>query len=271
MDNFFTELSDWEDGDGDEDATMEAGTGLMMSFMGQQDKAKQVTDVLSRVMNFIEPFQEYISPMGAIGVITNSLSNDVDSGVMDFVSNIKNTAVNSFEQALSDILDKMITPSFMDITGFDKIGRKADVPDVSISDFQNFIQAANINIELVNMICDAFENVDWSGITEDTSDLVIIGVSLYLLFESFKTTMLGISPAVRSVADTVNSAVGLIASLVSSSLDNNVIGCYCACLGTITSFFGEIFSALCGNIPLFLTNLALIPGNIAAWAVSVSC
>ncbi|MFP4143284.1 MAG: hypothetical protein ACLFSM_08715 [Thermoplasmata archaeon] len=44
MDNFFTELSDWEDGDGDVDATMNAGTGLMLSFMGQQDKAEQVKD-----------------------------------------------------------------------------------------------------------------------------------------------------------------------------------------------------------------------------------
>ncbi|MEF8835747.1 MAG: hypothetical protein V5A76_06290 [Candidatus Thermoplasmatota archaeon] len=40
MDNFFTKLSDWEDGDGDVDATMEAGTGLMMSFMNQQDKVE---------------------------------------------------------------------------------------------------------------------------------------------------------------------------------------------------------------------------------------
>jgi len=34
--------------------------------MGQQDKAEQVTDVLKRVMSYIEPFQQYLSPMGAI-------------------------------------------------------------------------------------------------------------------------------------------------------------------------------------------------------------
>jgi len=30
--------------------------------MGQQDKAEQVTDVLSKVMNYIEPFQQYLDP-----------------------------------------------------------------------------------------------------------------------------------------------------------------------------------------------------------------
>jgi len=54
MNNFFTKLSDWDDGNGDVDATMEAGTGLMMSFMGQQDKAKQVTDIHSRVPSSID-------------------------------------------------------------------------------------------------------------------------------------------------------------------------------------------------------------------------
>jgi len=37
-------------------STMEAGTGLMLSFVGQQDKAKSVTDILSKVMNFVESF-----------------------------------------------------------------------------------------------------------------------------------------------------------------------------------------------------------------------
>ncbi len=77
MNNFFSKLSDWDDGDGDVDATMNAGTELMMSFVGMQDKAKQVTDVLQRVMSFIKPFQKYISPMGAMGVIADSLGGSI--------------------------------------------------------------------------------------------------------------------------------------------------------------------------------------------------
>ena len=52
---------------------MNAGSAFMLSFMGQQDKAEQITDVLMYVMNFIEPFQKYISPFGVVGVVMEVL------------------------------------------------------------------------------------------------------------------------------------------------------------------------------------------------------
>ncbi|MEF8832106.1 MAG: hypothetical protein V5A66_01135 [Candidatus Thermoplasmatota archaeon] len=44
-----------DDGDGDEDATINAGAGLMMSFMGQQDKAEQGDDLHQVVPEVLEP------------------------------------------------------------------------------------------------------------------------------------------------------------------------------------------------------------------------
>ncbi len=41
---------------------MEAGSALMLSFIGLQDRASSVMDVMERIMRFIEPFQQYIIP-----------------------------------------------------------------------------------------------------------------------------------------------------------------------------------------------------------------
>ncbi len=271
MTQFFSELAKWDALDGDESvsATMNAGSAFMLSFMGQQDKAEQITDVLMYVMNFIEPFQKYVNPMGAMTVIAEALGTNFDSGVMDYITDIKNAGVNSLGQALGNMLDIIITPSFMGLTGFDKIGLVTEVPSISINGIKNFIQQAGLNNEIIDIVCTAFENVDWSGITEDTANSVMIAVSLYLLFESFKTTMVGLSPSIRSVVDTVNSATALIMSLASAAMNNYLIGGYLACVGVITAFFGQIFSALSGNIPTFLINLALMPANIAAYGVSI--
>ncbi len=61
-------------------------------------------------MKYIKPFQQYVSPMGVMGVISKTIGNNFDSGVMSFVSDIKNTAVDNFEQALADTLEIIITP-----------------------------------------------------------------------------------------------------------------------------------------------------------------
>ncbi len=71
MNNFFSKLSDWDDGD--VNPTMQAGTELIMSFMKQEDKAEQVTDVLERVKSFIELFQEYVNPIGVIENFLNAM------------------------------------------------------------------------------------------------------------------------------------------------------------------------------------------------------
>ncbi|MFP4052048.1 MAG: hypothetical protein ACLFVB_09960 [Thermoplasmata archaeon] len=99
MSNFFAELAKWDNGvedDEDKDLTMQAGTAFMLSFMGQQDKAEQVTDVLSTVMNYIKPFQKYVSPMGAMGTIADSLGGSIP-------------AVGNFFDILQDYKDMMLS------------------------------------------------------------------------------------------------------------------------------------------------------------------
>lgn len=76
MNNFFTRLSDWNDGDGNLDATMQAGTGFMLLFMKQEDKAEQVTEAFQFVINFIAPLNKYISLFDRYVIyLNNILSN----------------------------------------------------------------------------------------------------------------------------------------------------------------------------------------------------
>jgi len=94
MEDFFEELAEWDEMDGSESVedTMEAGSALMLSFIGLQDKASPLMDVVERVMNFIEPFQQYISPMGAMGTIADSLGGPMPEEVGNLFETVENIA-----------------------------------------------------------------------------------------------------------------------------------------------------------------------------------
>jgi len=183
MTQFFSELAKWDTLDGDESvsATMNAGSAFMLSFMGQQDKAEQITDVLMYVMNFIRPFEKYLNPMDAMTVIAEALG-----GTIPAVGNFFDMVENAIGDGVSTIVE-----TFMGIA--ESIAGNTPLPDEfdmelpTMEGVQNFLSAAGISNELIDGVIDGVssyigENVD--------SMLSVIGLFLTVVSIGY-TWMMG--------------------------------------------------------------------------------
>ncbi len=234
MDNFFTELSNWDDGDGDVDATMNAGTELMMSFVGQQDKAKQVTDVLQRVMSFIKPFQKYLSPFGAIGVVSTAVSEI--AGIEDTpISEAKDFFQKDLaSKGLSGLLNLLLDDGgLLDKIGFDDMNPDVDFPSISKDAMVNFLSAFSDKIGgsmIIDTIIDAVKNVN-------------IGEGLYWVFSGlmFALTFIGFM-TVTSVPGIVLETASLLSGIASAIIGN--VGIVIASIATTwgSGFYGLVMS-----------------------------
>ncbi|MFW6176147.1 MAG: hypothetical protein ACOC40_00460 [Thermoplasmatota archaeon] len=215
MSNFFAELAKWNNGvedDEDKDLTMQAGTAFMMSFMGQQDKAEQVTDVLSKVMNYIKPFQKYISPFGAISVVSTAVSE---------IAGIEDTPISDAKEffqkdlaskGLTSLLNLLLDDGcLLDKIGFDDMNPDVDFQSISKDALTNFLSAFSDKIGgsfIIDTIVDAVKNVN-------------IGEGLNWVFQGvmFSLGIIGLMAA-TSLPGIVLETLSLITGITSAIIDN---------------------------------------------------
>ncbi len=185
MQNFFNELSKWATVDGDEsvDATMNAGTELMMSFVGQQDKAEQVTDVLSKVMNYIKPFQKYVSPFGAIKTATDAIGGTIPSvgNLVDKFENVKDKGIELVTETFMDIVAEVC-----ELGGMTDLPSDVDIDLPSIDGIENFLDEAGINGDTINSILKGAEDslAKHSGTLISMIDLSVTVIGVMLAMKS---------------------------------------------------------------------------------------
>ncbi len=149
---------------------MTASMGFMLSFIEQQDKAEQVTAVLSKVMNYIKPFQKYLSPFGAVGVLGKALGEEIPA-IGDTFDRLKNAAGKGIGTVLNLILDKEnslfsalgLTDVTIDTSGF---------PDISLNAIKNFVNNCDIlkDNSMMDMVLIAVEDLlDSYGLSSEMS------------------------------------------------------------------------------------------------------
>ncbi len=203
MNNFFTKLSDWDDGDGHVKPTMQAGTGLMLSFMGQQDKAEEITNTLSWVMNFIKPFQKYLSPMGAMKTVTSSVGGEIPAvgNLLDMFESVKNEAIRVATIALMDIVAETC-----ELGGMTDLPSDVEIRPPSLEAIEIFVEEAGIESDLVN------------GILEGAKESLAKHSGSLIGLVDFSVTAIGVMLAVSSIFGGGGIAVSSLFSMAVGSL-----------------------------------------------------
>ncbi|MFW6176299.1 MAG: hypothetical protein ACOC40_01230 [Thermoplasmatota archaeon] len=222
---------------------MQAGTAFMLSFIGQQDKTEQVTDILQKVMNYIKPFQKYLSPMGAISVISNAgvLSGDA-SGMGSFFDEMINNAGEKLGDTVNYMLDMVFGDNGMfSAVGLSGLSISTDLPEISFTALKNFAQASGIYEGGIKLLIDIACSIDTAELANWVTDGLLVGFSLIAISMGIAGSVLG--TMTRSGAIAIMGEIG--------SLLLTVIGIFIDSVGlAIGSFFWTLincFIALCAN------------------------
>ncbi len=210
---------------------MNAGSAFMLSFMGQQDKAEQITDVLMYVMNFIEPFQKYVNPMGAMTVIAETLGGTIP-------------AVGNFFDMVDGLIGKTISAGiefFLEITEIVTGGDK-EIPSSfglnipSMAAIENFLYASGFGNSLINGIIDGVKG--FLGDEQTGTVLGAIGMVMTIVTIGF-ATLSSSSPTLSYILGSISIALEVLALL------GGQVG-----LSTVTQFFLGIIGASAGGASL---------------------
>ncbi|MFW6141178.1 MAG: PKD domain-containing protein [Candidatus Saliniplasma sp.] len=175
MENFFEELAEWNEINGSEsmDDTMEAGTELMLSFIGQQDRASDLMGVMEKVMRFIEPFQQYMSPFGAFGVIMEVVQFDSQG-----LSEVFNTVIGGISGGIQDVWE-IISDEKSPL--YDILSEEIDIP-VSIpttNAINNFYDQIDLDNPIINTLINLLPN--GSGKENRVGDILLLSTGSLLL------------------------------------------------------------------------------------------
>ncbi len=218
MTQFFSELAKWDTLDGDESvsATMNAGSAFMLSFMGQQDKAEQITDVMMYVMNFVKPFQKYISPFGAISILTEwvGATSSYVGDVLDYVENLFRSTISA--------TTKMILGFFDGIIDID-MDFNIDLP--TIDGLKNFYNVAGITNSLIDgIICGVGDYFN----TDGTDNIILECLSIGLIAISFTQALsIGLNDGTAQALYATNIGLSLLTQILITfsgwSLESQVI------------------------------------------------
>jgi len=239
MEDFFEELAEWDEMDGSEsmEDTMEAGMAMILSFFGAQDSAKQMTDVMQQVMNIIEPFQQYISPFGAIGVLGEVL------GESHFLEDLKpyyygflDRASYKIGEGIGWLLEHTLGPEgLLSLIGIrDTIDTlEWDLPIVSFNATRNFlIESDLVDNPVILGVLEAISELD----LEEVIDFIINGIFAALTIFSLKFALFTADGHMALVT----GALALILQSFSWYLDNVAVA--------FTSFLLTLFDGVVGMI-----------------------
>jgi len=237
MGDFFEELAEWDEMDGSEsmEDTMEAGTALMLSFIGQQDRASSVMDVMERIMRFIEPFQEYLSPFGAIGILGEVF------GESHFLENLKpyydgflNRAGYKIGEGIGWGLEQTLGPEgLLALLGIKDMIEPLiwDLPIVSFNATRNFLIETNlVDNPVILGVLEAISELD----LEEMVDFIVNGVFAALTIFSLKSALFTADGRMALFT----GALALILQSVSWALDNVAVA--------FTSFLLTLFDGFVG-------------------------
>ena len=243
MEDFFEELAEWDEMDGSEsmEDTMEAGSALMLSFIGQQDRASSVMDVMERIMRFIEPFQEYISLQGVIEVI---------SGASDF-GGYFNQVKDLVSDGISEVIGQFMSivfgqDGYLGIVGvWDKIEEAGGIsgPIFSIDALINFLDAAGLYSGLTKTLVEAAE----SFLDGMNSEMIMSGIgSIIAMVIPIATTLTSLIVSLGSgTISFFNLGMGAISLILSTLTEviGNILFTTISCIsGMYLSFLGMVFS-----------------------------
>ncbi len=221
------------------------------------------------MISFIEPFQQYLSPFGAIGEISKTINDEFDSGIMSHISSIKRMAGEKLSDSIGGFLDILLNPQLIDMIGLDEISSE-NVPNISLDALKRFFDKAGWMEGRVQILFNAFEKLDKFDIAEGVITAIMLSASAFLTIESLKGLAFGGNSTALAVANMVNSVIALIATIAGSSIGDLLFGFVMTTISCFSAFFGFIFSALSKNVPALLTNLAFMPGSWAAYGLSAA-
>ena len=188
MEDFFQELAEWDEMDGSEsmEDTMEAGSALMLSFIGQQDRASSVMDVIERIMRFIEPFQEYLSPFGAIRFLGEIIPGEMGEGLEGIYDKIIGGISEGFGWLLNNLFG---ADGLLDLVDFYSWfpSQPEEIPNISTSGIKNFTEEAGLYHGMVKTLIDSFDEINFSGIEKHWASTILLGLSSFAII----TTVMG--------------------------------------------------------------------------------
>ncbi len=271
MEGFFEELAEWDEMDGSEsmEDTMEAGTGLMLSFIGQQDRGKQITDVIMRIMRFIEPFQEYISPMGIIEIISDA------SEFGGYFSEVESLIGGAISEVIGGFMEIVFGPDgYLGVAGvWETSLEEGEVsePLFSIDAPVNFLEEAGFLTGMVEILMDGaadFINevseaskTNTQSIANLISGVIPISMGLVSILISLYTGDIGMLNLITSGLSIVLSVVTGMLGNVLFSLTSAIVGMWLSFVGIIGSL-GEPTQLSVGLIEFFGTPWFFLLGVV---------
>lgn len=248
MENFFEELAKWNTVDGDEsvDATMQAGTALMMSFIGKQDKAESVMNIMQDVMSFIEPFQKYISPFGAVSVIANSgILNGDATGMGSFF----NEMIDNAGEKLGDTVNYLVNMVFGDngmfsVLGLSEQSMNIGLPNISFKSLKNFAQASGIYEGQIKLLIDIACSINTAEIANWATNGLLVAFSLISL-SGFIGGITTTSATVAMIGEVASLALTITGIIIDSAMI--ALGAFFWTL--INCFVALVANAIENNMP----------------------
>ncbi len=235
MSNFFAALAEWEDGDGHVKPTMLAGTELMLSFIGQQDRAEEITNTLSWVMNFIKPFQKYLSPFGAVGVISSvfNANNKDGSGLFNSLTNLEDPHI--------EVIWEIITESSLlgDVLS-SEIDLGTTIP--SIGAMKNFLNEADLpELPIVSQVIELLPGKGESSQTISVKAALLLGLGMGSYGAYPSPTMAGVSILTNVMSWMLN-----LLSWIVDGMRGQLYGWFAASVGSISFLSGYLAGILGG-------------------------
>ena len=189
----------------------------MLSFMGQQDKAEQITDVMMYVMNFIKPFQKYISPFGVVGVIANSgVLNGDASGMGSFFNEMIDNAVDQLGDSINYMLHMVFGDDGMfSLFGLSELSIDLDLPELSFNALKNFAQASGIYNGEIKLLIDIACSIDTAELANWIVDGLLVAFSLISLY-GFFGGLATFSSTIAIIAEVASLALTITAMAINS-------------------------------------------------------
>lgn len=219
-------------------------------------------------MNFIKPFQEYVSLQGAIGAIAGS------SNFGGYFGQVKDLVSNGISEVIGEFMSIVFgQDGYLGIAGvWDKVEDEGGISGstFSIDALINFLDGAGLYSGLTKTLVDAAESflndMNSGQSLKSVGDTISMVIPIATAFISVFATIIG---AGYAPLDLGLSGISIIISVITGVL-NNILVSAISCIGAVwLAFlgmcfsFGEPIQLGIGLFEFFSSPLLFVAGAIA--------
>lgn len=273
---FCHEINKFDIVDGDENVEKvnENAVAFILSFVGLQEKAESLMNILEKIMKFIKPFMKFINPIKVIELVASKIP-----GLSDIYDTITGFVKYGVKKITSLFIDA--TLGFLDLCGF---GDKKVSSGISMNAITNFIDCSDIfsGSIILSAIMDAIKSkletlsrkddeVPLAGAILAIWGIVLIGIGVGLTYKWTKGAMY-----FSDLIDIIFTGIGLLLNCISifcyitNSGYDPLFVFYASIIGLILWLIGAIMGYNSGKIGLEWGIYYGITGGTSAMGVTLS-